>query len=124
MKISAFAFLAVCAASLLSAADSLSLSGNWKVHNSIAGNESEMACTFIHQESKLTGKCSSDNGAFDIAGKVDGNKVSWSFKTEYNGSPLTVAYEGTVDAAATGIKGSVDVPEASASGDFTAVQSK
>ena len=123
MKLLACAFLAASAAILSSAADSPSLSGNWKVQNSISGNESEMACTFIQQDSKLTGKCASDTGSFDIAGKVEGNKVSWSFKTEYNGSPLTVAYDGTVDTAK-GIKGTVNVPEASASGDFTAIQSK
>jgi hypothetical protein len=82
-----------------------------------------MACTFVQQDSKITGKCGSDTGSFDITGRVDGNKVSWSFKTEYNGTSLTVSYEGTIDAA-TGIKGTVNVPEASASGDFTATQSK
>ena len=35
-----------------------------------------------------------DNGKFNITGKVDGNKVNWSFKTDYNGTPLTISYAG------------------------------
>jgi hypothetical protein len=115
--------LFVGAAALATAADTPSISGNWKLHTSIAGNESDMSCTFTQKDGALSGKCTSDRGSFDITGKVEGNKAQWSYKSEYNGTPLTVVYEGTVDAAK-GITGSVNVPEFSASGDFSAAQSK
>jgi hypothetical protein len=45
--------------------------------------------------------------------------MTFSYKSEYQGSPLTVAYAGTIESESR-IKGSVDVPEYGASGDFTA----
>ncbi len=116
------AFLAVSTAALALASD-VSLSGNWKLHTSISGNESDMACALTQKEATLAGKCTSDRGTFDMAGKVDGSKVTMSYKTEYNGTPLTVMYEGTVDEAS-GMKGSVTVPEFNVAGEFTAVLSK
>jgi hypothetical protein len=58
-----------------------------------------------------------------VTGKVDGNKITWSYKSEYEGTPLTVHYQGVIDAAAK-ISGSVNVPEFSADGDFTATPAK
>ena len=105
------------------AADNASLSGKWQIHNNIAGNESDHACTFTQKNSDLTGECSSDKGTVKITGKVDGKKVTWTYKSDYNGSPLTVNYEGTVSSE-NKISGSVSVPEFSADGDFTATPSK
>ena len=113
----------VCVATLALADDTPSLTGKWQVHNSIAGNESDQACTFTQKETDLTGSCTSDKGTVEISGKVDGKKVSWSYKSEYEGTPLTVKYEGTVESA-TKLSGSVSVPEFSADGEFTATQSK
>ena len=124
MKTALFSFLvAVASAMSARAADSPSVSGKWQVHSSIAGNESDIACTFTQKDEALTGSCTSDKGTFEIIGKIDGKKVNWSYKSEYNGTPLTVKYDGSLDSA-TEMKGSVDVPEFNASGDFTAKQSK
>jgi hypothetical protein len=123
MKTILVSLLLVSAAAVASAGDNPSLSGKWQVHNSISGNESDQGCTFTQKDSDLTGSCSSDNGTVKISGKVDGKKVTWSYKSEYNGTPLTVTYEGIVESA-TKITGSVTVPEFSADGDFTATQSK
>jgi hypothetical protein len=49
--------------------------------------------------------------------------VTWSYKSTYDGQPLTVQFAGVVDSSNT-IKGSVNVPEFGASGDFIAKQSK
>jgi hypothetical protein len=46
MKILVLSFLAISVAALSPAADGSSISGNWKIHTSIAGNESDMDCTF------------------------------------------------------------------------------
>ena len=110
-------------AATLAAADGPSVGGKWQVHSSISGYENDQVCTFVQKDDGLTGSCVSDQGTVDISGKIDGNKVSWSYKSEYNGSPLTVKFEGAVDPQ-TGIKGSVEVPEFGVEGDFTATPSK
>jgi len=121
MKTMLFSSFVVLAA-LASAGENPSVNGKWQVHSSVAGNESDMVCTFTQKDDALSGSCTSDQGKFEITGTVNGNKVAWSYKSEYNGTPLTVKYDGTVDSA-TKMKGSADVPEFSAGGDFTATQS-
>ena len=104
------------------AEDSASLSGKWQVHNSISGNESDQECTFIQKDDSLKGNCTSETGSVEINGKISGKKVSWMYKSEYNGTPLTVNYDGVVDSGK--ISGTVVVPEFGAEGDFTATQSR
>ena len=106
---------------IVSAADNPSVAGKWKVHNSIAGNESDMACTLTQKESDLTGACNSEQGTVNITGKLDGKNVSWVYRSEYNGGPITLTYKGTVDAN-NKITGTVVVEEYSAEGEFTATQ--
>jgi hypothetical protein len=115
-----FLFALVAAAGVLTlAADAPSLTGKWTIHTSIAGNDSDMNCSFEQKDMTLTGKCQGQQGELTIAGQIDGNKVSFSYKSDYQGTPLTVAYEGTYDPAI-GIKGAVGVPEFSVDGDFYA----
>ena len=104
------------------AADDASMSGKWQVHTSIAGNQSEQSCTFTQKGSELKGSCTTqDRGTVEITGKVSGKKVTWMYKSEHDGTPLTVNYEATVDSADK-IAGSVSVPEFSVDGDFTATR--
>jgi hypothetical protein len=106
------------------AADDAPLSGKWQVHSSIAGNDNDQSCSFTQKDNDLTGSCTAnEKGTVNITGKVDGKKVTWSYKSDYNGDPLTVQFEGTVDSGGQ-IKGSVTVPEFSVGGDFTATQAK
>jgi hypothetical protein len=123
MRILLLSFLAVSTATLSSAVDAPSITGNWKIHTSISGNESDIACALTQKEDVISGKCTSDRGEIEMTGKATGQKISMSYKSEYNGTPLTVVYEGTLDEAA-GIKGSVNVPEFGVGGDFTATKSK
>jgi hypothetical protein len=111
------------AAVLAHAADSPSLSGKWQVHLSIAGNESEQTCTLTQKDNDLTGSCVTTRGTVQIAGKVDGKKVAWGFKSEYEGNPLTINFSGTLDSP-NKIAGSVRVEEFSVEGEFTAVPAK
>src|SRR5437763_15814410 len=69
--------LLASAAALATAADNTSLSGKWQVHSSIAGNDNDQACTFTQKDNDLSGTCSSDKGAVNITGKIDGKKVNW-----------------------------------------------
>ena len=105
------------------AASSASLTGKWKVHQSVAGNDNNSDCTFTQKDNDLTGSCTADQGSGKIAGKIDGNKVSWSYETEYIGSPLTVKYAGTLDSTGN-IAGSVNVEQFGVEGDFTATPVK
>jgi hypothetical protein len=113
----------ISAAAVAVAADSASISGKWQVHTSIAGNESDSTCTFVQKDAELSGSCTSDQGTVNVTGKVDGKKVSWSFKSEYQGTPLTVNHEGALTTD-NKITGTVTVPEFSVDGDFTATQAK
>jgi hypothetical protein len=107
---------------LSAAADDGALNGKWQLHQSIAGNDSDQACTFKQNGSVLSGSCNSDLGTVQITGKVDDKKVSWTFKSEYNGSPLTMKYDGAL--ASDKITGTVNVEEYGVDGDFTATLSK
>jgi hypothetical protein len=123
MRIPFLALLLASTAALAVAADPGAFSGKWQVSQSIAGNENTQTCTFAQNGNDLSGSCGSEQGTIQISGKVDDKKVTWSFKTEYNGSPLTVSYAGTIDAQ-NKITGTVTVEEFSVSGDFSAIQAK
>ena len=124
MKKSILPLLLATVSAMTLAAGDVSLSGKWQVHSSVAGNDNEQSCVFTQKDSALSGTCTSaDSTKVEITGKVDGKKVSWSYKSEYNGTPLTVQFEGTIDES-NQVKGGVMVPEFSAEGDFTATQSK
>jgi hypothetical protein len=58
-----------------------------------------------------------------IKGRADGSKVKWQFDSEYNGTPLTIKFTGTVDNSGK-MSGSVDVDPFGVSGDFSAIRSK
>ncbi len=116
------AFL-TAAAALAPAAENASVAGKWLVHSSIAGNENDQTCTFTQQEGELAGACESERGSRKIAGKVDGKTVTWSYKTEYNGDPLTVTYKAVLETAGK-FSGTVTVEEMSIAGEFTATQAK
>lgn len=105
------------------AADSASLTGKWKVHLSVMGNASDSDCTFAQKDNILTGSCTSEQGSGKFTGKVDGNKVSWAYESEYNGAPITVNYAGTLDSTGN-IAGSVNVEPYGVDGDFTATPAK
>jgi hypothetical protein len=124
MKSLVFSFLlAVVAAWVAVGADAPSLGGKWDVYTSIGGNDSNMQCTFDQKDAVVSGSCVTEKGSVDITGKVEGGKITWSYKSDYQGMPLTVQYAGAMTSA-TRIKGTVDVPEFGVSGEFTANQSK
>lgn len=124
MKPFFFSLLFAAAAALTaSAADSPSITGDWSIQMNVAGNESEMTCSFNQKDRNLTGSCKIDSGAVDITGNVADQKVVWTYKSEYNGSPITLTYYGNVESA-NKITGTVKVEEYGVDGDFTAAPSK
>jgi hypothetical protein len=117
------ASFAVLFATSAFAAGAPSLTGQWSVHNSIAGNESDQECKFVQTDNKLTGSCKTQDKEVEITGSVDGNKATWKYDSEYNGSPLTLVYTAALDDSGK-ISGSVEVQPFSVTGDFTATPSK
>jgi len=119
MRIWALSFLLASTAALGLAADKGTFSGKWKVSQSIAGHDNSQSCTFTQEGNDLAGSCGGEQGALKITGKVEDKKITWSTKSEYNGSPLTINYTGTIDAQDK-ITGTVMVEEFSVEGEFTA----
>ena len=105
------------------AAGAPSLTGEWSIHNSIAGNESDQQCKFVQTDNKLTGTCKSQEKDVEITGSLDGNKVTWKYDSDYNGSTLTLVYTATLDDSGK-IAGSVEVQPFSVTGGFTATPVK
>jgi hypothetical protein len=108
------------ATGLVHAQTNPSVNGKWKIHT-VMVQESDSTCTLTQKETELTGACEGDNGKYNITGKVEGNKVSWSFKTDYNGTALTISYQGKLESESK-MSGSTSVEEMSLNGDFTAVK--
>jgi len=106
------------------AAGVTSLTGQWSIHNSIAGNDSDQDCKFVQQDNAITGTCKSAGGKeLAVTGTVDGKKVTWKYDSDYNGTALTLTYTATLDDSDK-ISGSVGVQPFGVSGDFTATPSK
>ncbi len=105
------------------AVDTNAMSGKWKVHTEISGTEQDQDCTFTQKDTDLTGSCTSDKGAVNITGKIDDKKVTWSYDSDYEGTPLTVKFSGTRNSE-TKIVGTATVDAFGVEGDFTAAQSQ
>ena len=111
--------LILVAASVGFAADQPSVAGQWQVRSLIAGNENDQKCTFTPKDTELTGTCdTAQGGTVNLTGKVEGTKITWTYKSEYNGAPLTANFQGTLEAGK--ITRTVTVPEFSVDGSFTA----
>jgi hypothetical protein len=123
MKLTLLSTLLLFMAASALAAPAPNLTGQWSIHNSIAGNDSDMECKFVQSETKLTGACKGVEKDVQLTGSIDGNKVTWKYDSEYNGTPLTLTYTGTLDDSGK-ITGSVDVDPFGVTGDFTAVRSQ
>lgn len=110
-------------ASTAFAAAAPNLTGKYTLHQSVAGNDSDSECNFVQTDTKLTGTCKGQEKDVEIKGTIDGNKANWQYESEYNGTPLTVKFTGTVDDSGK-ITGSVDVDPFGVNGDFTATPAK
>src|SRR5258708_28463600 len=98
------------------------VTGQWAIHQNIAGNESDQPCKFVVTDNKITGSCKSQDKDLPVTGAVDGNKVTWQFQAEYNGSPITLIYTANLDDS-NKIVGSIEVQPYGVTGDITATRS-
>lgn len=101
-----------------------SLTGKWNLHNTVAGSESDQVCTLVQTDNKITGSCKSQDGKdLAVTGSLDGNKATWKYDSDYNGTTLTLTYTVTLDDSGK-VAGSVQVDPFGVSGDFTATPVK
>ena len=106
------------------AAAAPSVTGKWNIHQSVAGNETDTECNLVQTENKLTGTCKNqEDKSLEIKGTVDGSKATWQFESEYNGTPLTIKFTGTIDESGK-MSGSVDVDPFGVTGEFTGTPAK
>lgn len=92
-KMQAAAIL-VAFAAVLSAADA---NGTWKGSFEAPDGSHELTFELKATSAGLSGKVSGLPKAADISdGKVDGNTISFTFMTEYQGNPLKLVMKGTV----------------------------
>ena len=115
--------LAVVTSVVASPAAEERVAGEWQLKNEIAGNTSEMKCSFTQKGTELTGVCVSELASVEIAGKVEETSVAWVYKSVYEGNPITLKYTGALGADGT-IRGNVTVEEFSVTGDFLATPVK
>lgn len=101
-----------------------SLSGKWSIHQSVAGNDSDVTCTFVQTDNAIAGSCKGEEGKeLPLKGAIDGTKATWQYDSEYNGTPLTIKYTATLDDPNT-IKGTLTVDPFGVDGEFTATPLK
>lgn len=104
-------------------ADDAAVAGVWKVTGSVYGNPVDSTCTVKQEGKTLSGSCKSgQTGETAITGSVDGKKVTWQFNADFNGTPITIIFNGSVDDAAKAISGSINVQPFNVDGDFTAAK--
>lgn len=119
-----FAASALLFATSAFAAGVTNLTGQWTIHNNIAGNESDQECKLVQQDNAITGTCKSAEGKdLAVTGTVDGKKVTWKYESDFNGTPLTLTYTATLDES-NKVSGTVEVDPFNVSGDFTATPLK
>lgn len=118
-----FAFLVLATATSAFAATP-NMNGKWTVHQNVAGNETDQACTFTVDGSKLTGTCKGDDDKdLPVTGSVEGDKVSWKVESEYNGTAMTIVFtvSGTEGDK---VVGSLEVQPFGVNGEFSASPAK
>jgi hypothetical protein len=95
------------------------LTGRWKLDLAIKARAFDQDCAFAHLDNTLTGICKGEQGLTRIEGSVDGKRVTWSCQSDYNGSAVTVRFDGTLSDGK--VTGKVIVNPIGAGGDFVAV---
>ena len=100
-------------------ATKIDVTGKWLFTVTTDAGTGTPSVTLKQTGDSLTGHYSSQLlGESELKGTVKGNKITFSFRTEVQGAPITVTYTGTIESK-DAMKGSVDLGGA-ASGTFTA----
>ena len=97
-----------------------SLSGTWQVTGDVMGNPLDQSCTLKQAGATLSGSCVGRTGeALELTGEVRDGKVVFRYKSDYQGTALTIVYTAT-SVTAKQLKGTVDVQPMGITGTFSA----
>jgi hypothetical protein len=95
--------------------------GSWNVAGTVQGIPVNATCAFVETDMKITGSCVDDAKKSHIAvGSVKGTTVTWAYNSEYEGTPITITWTGTLDATGVKMAGTIAVDPFGVDGDFTA----
>lgn len=95
------------------------MNGKWAIHRNIEGNAADSTCTFVQKENAISGNCVSGGKEVQVTGAVESDKVTWTYKMDYEGSPISVTYKAALNDSGK-LSGTVDIQPYGVSGDFTA----
>jgi hypothetical protein len=110
MRQAAIAILAcVVIAAAARAQDTVDLTGTWVMQVDTAAGSGSPTFTFKQTGDTLAGTYEGTFGKADVKGEVKGNKATWSFSADAQGTQLNITYSGTVEKDT--IKGTVTLGE-------------
>ncbi|HEY3441669.1 MAG TPA: hypothetical protein VGK29_12980 [Paludibaculum sp.] len=93
------------------------VTGKWNGEVDVAGNHATPVFTFKQDGDKITGTYKGMLGEAPVTGTVEGKKVTWTLKANFDGNAVTIIYTGTMESDQL-IKGTVDFA-GQADGTFT-----
>jgi hypothetical protein len=96
--------------------------GTWAVSGNVQGVPVNLSCALTTAaDMTVSGSCvDSDTKTHAVTGKVKEQTLTWSFNSEYEGSPITVTLTGVVDETGAKMAGTIAVDPMNADGDFSA----
>ena len=87
----------VAAAAAVGAQDKVDLTGTWLLQVETGAGGGSPTFTFKQTGDKLEGTYEGTFGKADVKGTVNGNKATWSFTADAQGTQLNIQYSGTVE---------------------------
>jgi hypothetical protein len=101
-------------------AQGINVTGKWAFDVQTGQGTGQPTLTFKQDGEKITCHYSSQTlGEADFTGTIKGNAIRFSFNVNAQGTEIDVAYDGTVDAGGTTMKGSVNMAGGQLSGSFS-----
>lgn len=96
--------------------------GTWAVAGNVQGVPVNLNCALtLAADMTVSGSCIDDSTkTHAVTGKVKDQTLTWSFDSEYEGSPITVTLSGVVDDSGAKMSGTIYVDPMNADGDFSA----
>ncbi len=124
MKALLLSLLLASTAATALADDTAKISGKWKIHINVQGNESDATCDFTQKDTDLTGSCMTEKGDKPMTGKVDGKTIKFQYDSDYEGTAYTAKYSGALDSTGAKFAGTIVIDAFSVDGDFTGTPDK
>jgi hypothetical protein len=87
----------VTLAGAVHAQDTVDLTGTWVLQVDTGAGSGSPTFTFKQTGNTLEGTYEGTFGKADVKGEVKGNKATWSFTADAQGTQLTIQYSGTVE---------------------------